>query len=107
MTDSVLVFPPGFRVLDANGAPLAGAQIRFFAAGTTTPKNVYSDQGLSTPLGSIVYTRSDGYPVASSGSSTTVAVYIGSGLYKVDILDANSNTIYPAKDNVRGAIDTS
>lgn len=106
MTDSVAVFPPGFRVLDTQGNPVSGAQIRFFDAGTSNPRNVYSDSDLLNSLGSIVYTRSDGYPVASSGSSTTVTVFAGVGRYKVDILDQFGATIYPAKDNQQGAVAT-
>ena len=55
---STLVFQPGFRVLDASGRPVSGAQIRFFEAGTSTPKTVYSDAALTQALGSIVYTLS-------------------------------------------------
>jgi microcystin-dependent protein len=104
MTNSVLVLPLGFRVTDSSGDPVSGAQIRFFEAGTTTPKTVYSDETLSTSLGSIVYTRSDGFPVSAQNGSTTVGIYIGTGLYKMDILDADSVTILPAKDNVQGAV---
>lgn len=107
MTDSVQIFPPGFRVLDSAGDPVSGAKIKFFEGGTSTPKNVYSDKDLGSSLGSIVYTRSDGFPVASSGSSTTVAVYTGTALYDVIITDANDVTIYPLKQNQKGALDTS
>lgn len=107
MTDSTVVFPPGFRVVDSDGAPVSGAQVRFFEAGTSTPKEVFSDSALSESLGSIVYTRSDGYLVAEEDSNTTVLVYIDAGLYKVDILDSDDVTIFPAKDNVQGAVDTS
>lgn len=106
MTDSVAVLPPGFRVLDSDGAPVSGAQIRFFEAGTTTPKEVFSDSDLTASLGSVVYTRSDGFPVAEEDSTSTVIVYIGTGLYKVDILDEDDATLFPAKDNVKGAVQT-
>lgn len=106
MTDAVAIFPPGFRVLDADGAPVSGAQIRFFEAGTSTPLDVFSDSDLADTLGSIVYTRSDGYPVAEQASNTTVSVFMGALSYKVDILDADGVTIYPAKDDQVGAVDT-
>lgn len=107
MVDAVAVLPPAFRILDSTGAPASGAQIRFFDAGTSTPKTVYSDSTLATSLGSIVYTRSDGLPVASQGSSTTVLIYTGIAAYKIDVLDSTGATLIPSKDNVKGAVDTS
>lgn len=104
MTNSVQVLPPGFRVLDSDGDPVSGAKIRFFEAGTSTPKEVFSDADLTVSLGSTVYTRSDGFPVSESGGSTTVMIYIGAGLYKVDIVDSSNVTIFPSKDNVQGAV---
>lgn len=107
MVDSVAVFPPGFRVLDANGDPVSGAKVKFWEGGTSTPLDVYSDQTLSTSLGSVVYSRSDGYLVSEEDGDTTVMVYAGSGLYDVEITDADDVTIYPRKINQRGALDTS
>lgn len=107
MTDAVQIFDAGFRVLDTTGAPVSGAKIKFYDSGTSTPKTVYSNEALSTSLGSIVYTRSDGYPVASSGSSTTVLIYTGTAAYKIEITDENDDTIFPVKDAVKGAVDTS
>jgi hypothetical protein len=107
MTDSVQVFDPGFRVLDSNGDPVSGAKIKFYEVGPGAAKNVYSDKNLSNNLGSVIYTRSDGYPVVSSGSTTTTLIYVGSTAYYVTITDANDVAIFPAQDNVRGALDTS
>ncbi len=107
MTDSVLVFPPGFRVLDANGAPVNGAKIKFFQPGPGAAKNVFGDAALTNNLGAIVYTRSDGFPVVSQGSQTTTLIYTGSTAYYIVITDASDVAIFPAKDNVKGAVDTS
>lgn len=107
MTDSILLFPHGFRLLDSDGVPLGGARVRFFEVGLNTPKEVFSDADLETSLGPIVYTRSDGYLVVAQDSNTTVAVYMSSGRYGVDILDEDSVTVYPAKDDQQGAVDTS
>src|SRR5262245_57533233 len=106
MPDSVAVFPPGFRVVDTLGNPISGAKIRFFEAGTTTPRAVFADSDLLNSLGSIVYTRSDGYPVSAQGSATTVSVFTGTGRYKVDILDQFDALIFPSKDNQPGAVAT-
>jgi len=107
MVDSVQIWPPGLRLTDAAGAVLSGGQVRFFDAGTTTPKAMYADKDLSISLGSIIYTRSDGLPVDSEGSTSTVTVYTGTSDYKFDVLDSDDVVVVPSKDNVRGALNTS
>ena len=106
MVDSVQVFPPGFRVVDTNGNPVSGAKIKFKYAGPGGDMDVFGDADLSVNLGHIVYTRSDGFPVVSSGSSTTTMIYVGSDAYWVEITDSDDVAIYPAKDDVRGALNT-
>lgn len=100
MTDSISVLVPGFRVTDANGNPVSGAKLKFYEAGTTTPKTVYSNEPLSVSLGSVVTCDAGGYP--TSDGSTKVIIYTGTGLYKVVITDASDVTI-ATHDNVRGA----
>jgi CBS domain-containing protein len=107
MVDSVQVFDPGFRVTDANGNPVNAAKIKFRVVGGGAPKEVFSDKDLSASLGAIVRTRADGYPVVSFGSDTTVLVYTNITPYHIEITDTNDVPIFPAKDNVRGALDTS
>jgi hypothetical protein len=104
MTDSVLVFPPGFRVINAYGQPVSGAKIKFFDSGTTTPKTVYSDQELATSLGSTVTCDSGGYP--TSDGTTQVPVYTGIADYKVRITTSADVTL-SEHDEVKGALDTS
>jgi microcystin-dependent protein len=41
------LLPPGYQQLDANGAPVSGAKLYTYSAGTTTPKATYSDAGLT------------------------------------------------------------
>lgn len=106
MPDSGFVIPPTARVVDASIAAVSGGKLKFYAAGTVTPLNVYSDSTLSTSLGSTVYTDSAGHPVASSGSSTKVIVYTGSALVKIVVTDSNDVTL-EAYDNVKCAPDTS
>jgi hypothetical protein len=103
MTDSVQVFPPGFRLVDASGVPYAGASIEFYDAGTTTPKTAFSDQALTTALGVVVYTDAYGYPVAASGSSAKVLVYVDTADYKVVLKDALGATI-ATHDDIKGAV---
>jgi hypothetical protein len=108
MVDSVAVFPPGFRVLDSTGAPVNNAKIKFREIGGGDAKEVFSAATLAAPssLGTIVRTRSDGYPVVSFGSNTTTLIYTGSDPYHIEITDENDVAIFPAQDNVVGAVDT-
>jgi hypothetical protein len=107
MTDAVQVFPPGYRVTDSNGDPVNNAKIKFREIGPGATKLVYSDAALSVSLGHTVRTRSDGFPVVSQGSSTTCLIYVGADPYYIEITDENDVAIFPAKDNVKGAVDTS
>lgn len=107
MTDSVQVLDAGFRVLDANGNPVNNAKIKFREIGPGATKLVYSDKDLGTSLGHTVRTRSDGYPCVSEGDPTTTLIFVGSGLYHIEITDSEDVAIFPAKDNVKGALDTS
>lgn len=106
MVDAVQVFDPGFRVTDANGEPVNNAKIKFRAAGPGATKTVYSDKELSVALGHTIRTRADGYPVVSEGSSTTCLIFLGSDAYHIEITDEDDVAIFPAKDNVRGALST-
>lgn len=104
MTDSVAVFPPGFRLTDSTtGAPISGAVIRFYDAGTTTPKTVYSDLDLTTSLGTSVTTDSLGYP--TSNGSTKTLVYVGTASYKITVETAAA-VVIATHDNLKGAVQT-
>lgn len=87
---------PGFRATDSDDNPLAGGYINFYAAGTTTPKAVYSDADLSTSLGTTVNLNSAGAPV--SGSNTPVLIYPGLGDYKILYYDADDTLIFEFDD---------
>jgi hypothetical protein len=107
MVDSVLVFRPDHRVTDANDNPVNNAKIKFREVGPGAPRTVYSDAALTVPLGTTVRTRADGYPVASAGSNTTILIYTGNTPFNIEITDEFDVPIFPAKDNVQGALDTS
>ena len=106
MTDSVQIFPAGWRLDDADGNPVSGAKLKFYSAGTTTPLSVYADAELATPLGTTVYCDTGGYPVTSMGSSTKTLIFAGITDYKIVITDADDVTL-ATHDNVPGALDTS
>lgn len=102
MADAVTVFPPGYRLTDsATGAPLSGAVIRFYDAGTTNPKTVYADQELTTALGTSVTTDSLGAP--TSDGTTKTAVYVDEASYKVRI-ETSAGVLIEEKDNLKGAV---
>ncbi len=101
MTD--YAFPPSFRAPDGDANPLSGGTLRFFAAGTTTPKQVYSDSGRTVSLGTQVSTNSAGVPV--SGSNTPILIYYGTGNYKYGLYDANGVLVPGMEfDNIAGYV---
>ncbi len=102
MADAVQIFNPGDRLTDAStGAPLSGATVYFYDAGTSTPKTVYSDSDLLVQIGTSLKTNALGYPT-SDGGTTQSLVYTGTALYKIIIKDAAAVTI-ATHDNVKGA----
>jgi len=72
---------------DDDGDPLASGTVTFYAAGTSTLKNVYTDKAKTAP-----------YTTRTLDSSGRVHVY-GDGLYKIVIKDS-SGTTYKTYDNV-------
>lgn len=62
------------RALDANGAPVSGAKLSTFAAGTTTPVTTFSDLALTTAHAS---------PVVADSSGVFPTIYVPTGSYKV------------------------
>lgn len=78
-----------FRLIDKlrtfhglTGQLLAGGSLKFYEAGTTTPANVYGDQGLSVNNGSSVDLDSSGRPDVDCWGDTDNA-------YKVRLYDAD------------------
>jgi hypothetical protein len=103
MTDSVAVFDPGYRLTDnSTGAPISGAVIKFFNAGTTTPKTVYADAELATVLGTSVTTDSLGAP--TSDGTTKTLIYTDTSPYKV-VIETAAGVVIASYDNVKGAVE--
>lgn len=104
MVDSVAVFPANFRITDDDtGAPLSGAVIKFYDAGTTNPKTVYADRDLGTTLGTSVITDSQGAP--TSDGSTETNIYVGTAPYKIRI-ETSAGVLVEEKDDIPGAVET-
>ncbi len=100
MTDAISVVVPGWRATDANDEPISGAKLKFYNAGTTTEKFVYSDYDLTVSLGAVVTCDSEGYP--TSDGNTRVIIYTGTAAYKVVCTTSDNTTVW-SHDNVRGA----
>lgn len=105
MADMIPVFGgPDYQCTDDDtGAPVSGGSLTFYDAGTTTPRVVYSDPGLTSSLGNVVSLNAAGRPV--SGSSL-VTLYTGTAAFKVVVKDSDGVTLR-THDNLPGAFDTS
>ena len=65
-------------------APLAGGTVYFYAAGTTTPKNVWSEKAKTN-----AYTS-----VTLDANGSLANPYYGDGWYKIVVKDSDGNTEY-------------
>lgn len=81
---------PWQQAFDSSGNTLAGAKLYFYVAGTSTPKNVYSDIGLNVSLPN---------PVVANGAGRFVPIYMDDSAYKVALYNADGALIWTA-DNV-------
>lgn len=85
---------PKQQIVDTIGRPVSGAKAYFYAPSTTTPKNVYSDAGLTTP---------HAHPVVADSYGRLPVIYFGSGQYKVVLTTSADVAIYTA-DNIDPSI---
>lgn len=58
------LIPIGIQHFDDNGDPLNGGLLYSFAAGTSTPLAIYSDQGLTTPISNPAVLNASGRLIA-------------------------------------------
>lgn len=65
-------------ILDASGNLAEGARVFTYAAGTSTPKTVYTTAALSVPHGN---------PIVTSGGRTTF--FLAGGGYRIEVRDAD------------------
>lgn len=72
---------------DATGAPYAGGSLTFYASGTTTLLNTYSDKAL---------TIANTNPVVLDSAGRFPNVFLQNLAYKVVLADANNNPIWTA-----------
>ena len=76
--------------LDNSGAPCSGGSLTFTDTATTTPKTVYSDKALTTPITN---------PVTLDSAGRAPVDIWGSGSYRV-VLKNSSGTVIKTLDNV-------
>lgn len=81
MAAAFRLYPQFSTFWSDDGTLLAGGQLRFFEAGTATPKNVYGEKALSTNNGSTIDLDAAGRPEHPIW---------GSGQYDVHLYDADN-----------------
>ena len=75
----ILLTEPVIRAVNANGAPISGAQLQFYTTGTTTPTPVYTSSTLGTPLSN---------PVVSDSGGLFVPIYLDPAvIYRAQLKD--------------------
>jgi hypothetical protein len=86
-----LRYPKGYQFFDANGAPLGLGALSYYAAGTTTPQDTYSDSA-----GAAVNPN----PVVLDGSGRLeVDIYLGPTANYKEVLASASATVSPWPDD--------
>ncbi|MDB6036023.1 MAG: hypothetical protein JWM16_6361 [Verrucomicrobiales bacterium] len=89
--------PPFFQPDAVTGAPLAGALLYFYAAGTTTPITTYTDSGLGTPQAN---------PVVADASGIFAPIFVNTATYKIVLKTSAGVTVYTADNIVSTASST-
>src|SRR6266851_926625 len=80
-------FTPNEQFYDGQGNPLSGGQLFFYASGTSTPQNTFSDSGL---------TVANPNPVILDSSGRAGNIFLGANAYKVVLQDSLNNQIWTA-----------
>jgi hypothetical protein len=78
-------FSPDQQFADQNGIPYSGGLLYFYASGTSTPLNTYSDSTLTIP---------NTNPVVLNSAGRAGSVFLQNLAYKVVLTDANNNQIW-------------
>ena len=94
MIASMMPFVPAQWFTAAGDAVLAGGRLYFYEAGTTTPKPVYADYQMTTPLVNPVV-------LDAAGKAT---IFLGDGGYKVVLTDEFGAQIGSPVDGVFGNV---
>jgi hypothetical protein len=84
-------FIPPYADVGKGITPSDGAKYWFFESGTSTPKNTYSDEALTTP---------NANPVISDSNGVFPAIWLESGKYKNRLTDKNDVQSRPDADPI-------
>lgn len=76
------------------GSPLSGAKLYFYESGTSTPKDTYSDSGLTTP---------NANPVVADSAGRFADIFLSSGAYKV-VLTTSADVTVKTQDPVQADV---
>lgn len=93
-----LPWGPKPQFVDANGAPMSSGTLTFYAAGSTTPQNTYTD---STG----VTANSNPITLNSRGEPANEIWLTGGQSYKMVLKDSSGSTVWTV-DNIAGVNDT-
>ena len=91
-------FIPPFADVGGGIKPSSGAKYYFFGSNTSTPKNTYSDEALTTP---------NTNPVISDSNGLFGDIWLEGGQYKVRLTDKNDVQKHPDADPVDSSISES
>lgn len=80
------------RVVDANGTPVAAAQLYVYKAGTSTPLTVYSDPSLATPHSHPI--------VADSGGLFAEVFFTANTPCRIKLTNSGASTTYYDEDGI-------
>lgn len=83
---------PILQFVDGNGVPYASGTVTFYAAGTTTLQDIYSDTGLSVALTNPMTLNAAGR--SSSNGTNTSPVYFQPLAYDYTLKDSAGTVIY-------------
>jgi hypothetical protein len=81
-------YNPREQYVDSSGNPYSGGTLTFYATGTTTPLDTYSDSTLSTPNANPLTLNSAGRP--------STDIFLSDAAYKVVLKDSSGSTIWTA-----------
>lgn len=87
------LIPPFFQFLDDNGNPRVGAQLFFYAAGTSTKLSTYNDDDLLTANANPMVLNANGQPSTSS-SGSAIDVFGSNAAYSI-VLAPSTDTDPP------------
>lgn len=82
------------RLTDENGLPLSGGLVYVYDVGTTTPKTVYSNAGLSVSAAN---------PIVCDAYGLHDMHYVATGSYKIVVKTSAAVTVY-TRDNIDGRV---